>query len=146
MKVVLLKNVAGLGKAGDIKEVNDGYARNYLMPQGLVNSVNKQDILVVKAQAGKQERLKKEDRQNKIKTLKKINGFVLKMVAKVDETGTLYAKIDKKDVFQELVKAGYKVDINEIILNEPIKKIGRYELNLEMQNAKATIILEISSK
>jgi len=143
---VLLKNIANLGRAGDIKEINDGYARNYLMPKGLANSVNKQDILVIKAQAGKQERLKKEDRQNKIKTLKKINGFVLKMVAKVDETGTLYAKIDKKDVFQELVKAGYKVDINEIILNEPIKKIGRYEINLEMQNEKATIILEISSK
>ena len=146
MKVVLLKNIANLGRAGDIKEINDGYARNYLMPKGLANSVNKQDILVIKAQAGKQERLKKEDGQNKIKTLKKISGFVFKMVAKVDETGTLYAKIDKKDILQELVKAGYKVDINEIILNEPIKKIGRYEINLEMQNEKATIILEISSK
>jgi len=146
MKVVLLKNVAGLGKTGDIKEINDGFARNYLIPKGLVNSVNKQDIFVIKAQAGKRERLKKEDKQNKIKTLKKINGFVFKIVTKVDETGTLYAKIDKKDIFQELVKAGYKIDMNEIVLSESIKKIGRYEISLEMQNAKATIILEISSK
>lgn len=146
MKVVLLKNVKNLGKIGEIKEINDGFARNYLIPNVLVKAVNKQDIFVIKAQAGKRERLENEDRQKKIKTLKKINGSVLKIIAKADDTGTLYAKIDKKDILQELAKFGYRVGIDEIILDEPLKRIGSYEIKLEMQNEKAKIILEISSK
>lgn len=146
MKVVLLKNVKNLGKIGEIKEINDGFARNYLIPNGLVKAVNKQDIFIIKAQAGKRERLENEDRQEKIKTLKKINGSVLKIIAKADDTGTLYAKVDKKDILQELVKFGYRVGADEIILDEPLKRIGSYKITLEMQNEKAIIILEISSK
>lgn len=146
MKVVLLKNIKNLGKINDVKEVNDGFARNYLIPNGIAKAVNKQDVFVINAQAGKRDRLKKEDRQNKIKTLKKINGLTFKIIARADETGTLYAKIDKKDILQELIKSGHKVEIGEIVLGEPLKKVGRHEVSLEIQSEKATIILEISSE
>jgi len=146
MKVVLLKNIANLGRAVDIKDVNDGFARNYLIPKDLASLVGRQDIFIIKSQAGRKARLKQEEEKNKLKSLKKINGLSFKIIVKADDTGTLYAKIDKNEITSELVKSGFRVEPKEILLPEPIKKTGQYEVSLMMQDEKATITLEIISE
>ncbi|MCX6796834.1 MAG: CTP synthase, partial [Candidatus Falkowbacteria bacterium] len=144
MKVILLKSVSGLGCTGEIKEVSEGYARNFLLPQGLAGRVDKQAITVSEAQAKKKERLRKEAGKNKAKITRKINGQTISIVAKADSKGTLYAKIDAKVIAEELNKSGWEISSLEIKLAAPLKKIGSYNLDLVLAGEQAKIILDVN--
>jgi large subunit ribosomal protein L9 len=143
MKVVLLKNVASFGRAGEIKEVSEGYVRNFLLPRGLVEQVDKHGIAVLEVQARKRERLQKEAEKNKIKIARKINGHTFVVIAKADETGSLYAKIDNEVVANAIKKVGFEIDAKNIKLPTTLKKVGVYPVDLIFGNDKVKIILEI---
>jgi large subunit ribosomal protein L9 len=146
MKVVLLKNVVSLGRAGEIKEVSEGYVRNFLLPRGLAEQVDKHAITVLEAQARKRERLKKEAEKDKIKIARKIDGHTFIILAKANETGSLYAKIDNEIIAEEIRKAGFEINVKNIQLPASIKKVGTYSVDLIFGNDKVKIILEIKSE
>jgi large subunit ribosomal protein L9 len=145
MKVVLLKTVKNIGHTGEVKEVSDGYARNFLFPQGLAQMVNKHGVRMIEAQKQKRLRLKKEAIRDRSKMAKKINGQSFAYETKCDEKGTLYAGLDKKEIADYLVNTGYKILPEDIILSGPIKKSGKYELELKIENNIARIKLEVKS-
>ncbi len=145
MKVILLKVVRGLGKAGEIKEVKVGYARNFLISQGLADPVTRHGLGVLEAQKKKKARIEKLEVKSKKLEAQKINGKNFVIQAKADEKGTLYSGLKAKDIAAELEKQGYRIGPGEIKLEKDIKKAGEYEIELNPGDEKATIKLEVRS-
>jgi large subunit ribosomal protein L9 len=143
MKVILKKEVPRLGLKGEVKEVSDGYARNFLIPHGLAEILSKHSLHMVKAQQNKQVRQKKKQVVRKSKLATKLKGKIITISTKTDETGTLYSGLNQKAIAEELVKQKYDIDPSDIDLKEPIKKIGEYPLSLKLVDSKTGIKLKV---
>ena len=131
MKVLLIKDVKGLGKAGEIKNVKDGYARNFLLPKGFAKLATDD---VIKAwqeeQKKKEEELKKEI--SKINELKeKIENTTLVIKHKLGANGQLYGAITNKEVANELLKQGIEIDKKHIEMKQ-IKSVGEYNVDIKL--------------
>ncbi|MCS7201620.1 MAG: 50S ribosomal protein L9 [Dictyoglomus sp.] len=132
-KVLLLKDVTGLGKKGEIVEVSDGYARNYLFPRGLAQEVTDKMLKSIEEQKLLQQ--KKEERAiikfRKDKELLEKEVFVIR--TKVGEKGKLFGAITSKDIAEEIhKKCKIFIDKKQILLEEPIKNIGKYDVSIKL--------------
>ena len=145
MKIILLKKVQGLGHIGEVKEVKEGYAFNFLIPKGMADVVTKHSLSVLAAQKKKGEKVRKSEVKSKRQEAEKINNKSFEIKAPADKKGTLYAKLNIKVVVSELAKQGYKIDQSEILLREPIKKIGEYEATLDLGGEKAKVKLKVNN-
>ena len=134
MQIILKKDVQNLGEAGDIVNVKDGYARNFLLPQNSAEVATKgalenreKNIARIKA---KQEKLNAEAQEK----AQKIEAFgKLELSAKAGESGKLFGTITTKKLAEELqAKAGIEVDRKSITLNAPINKIGDYKMLIKL--------------
>ncbi len=134
MQVILKKDVQNLGEAGDMVNVKDGYARNYLLPQNAAEVATEgaiknreQNIARIKA---KQEKL----HQEALALAEKIEKFaVLKLSAKAGESGKLFGTITTKKLAEELLsQAGIEVDRKNVSLNAPINKVGEYKMLIKL--------------
>ena len=131
MKVLLIKDVKGLGKAGEIKNVKDGYARNFLLPKGFAKLATDE---VIKSwqeeQKRKEEELKKEiSKINELK--KKIEKTTLVIKHKLGANGQLYGAITNKEVANELLKQGIEIDKKHIEMKQ-IKSVGEYDVDIKL--------------
>ena len=134
MQIILKKDVQNLGEAGDIISVKDGYARNFLLPQGAAELATKgalenreKNIARIKA---KQEKLNAEA-EEKAQTIEKIGK--LELSAKAGESGKLFGTITTKKLAEEIAaKSGVEVDRKSISLNAPINKIGDYKMLIKL--------------
>jgi large subunit ribosomal protein L9 len=132
MKVILKEDVKTQGKKGDIINVNDGYARNFLIPKGLaaeadVNSVNSA-IMKKQAAAYHLEMEKKEAAALK----EKLSGLVVNLKVKCGENGKIFGSINSGDVSRGLTGIGYTVDKKKILLKSPIKSAGDYDVEIKL--------------
>lgn len=146
MKVILLKEVQGLGHAGEIKDVSEGYARNFLLERGLADIITKHKLEVLQAQKNKRELTIKKDLKNKKKLAGKLNGKLIAIKVKADEKGSLYFKITPKLIVEELAKQNIKINEKDLKLVEPIKKIGVYVIGFVIAGETGKIKLEITSE
>jgi large subunit ribosomal protein L9 len=143
MKILLLKTVNNLGQAGEIKEVSEGYARNFLLTKGLAEIVTRHSERVLIQQKQKKAKLKSLEVRSKKSEIKKLAGKIFAFTLKADEKGTLYEKLGAKKIAEELFKQGYKVESSEIKLEKPIKKTGDYDVVVELAGEKAAINLKV---
>ena len=139
MKVVLLENVENVGKKYEIKEVADGYARNFLIPQGLAKVATDEaiewanDLLALEEEKAAQELDKVGD------TASNIDGLEIEMKIKTGEQGQLFEKITPAKIALKLKEMGYNVKKDQVILEKDIEELGefdvkvRFEHNLEVQ-------------
>ncbi len=140
MKVILSKDVSNLGRRGDVKEVVDGFARNFLLPQNLA-------ILATEKALGELEKSKKTEQrreEKRLKMLKKlakeINDKIFEIKMKIGEKGRLYGSVTSKIISDKLKSVGYQVNSAEIILEQPIKETGEYSLKIKFnENITANI-------
>ena len=135
MKVVLLKDVKGSGKKGELINVSDGYARNYLLPRDLAKEANAQVMNELKsAEDAKNYKIKKETEAARA-AAKKIDGKTIKMFAKAGQGGKLFGSITSKEISDEL-KRLYKVEVDKrkIILDGDIKAFGTYTCEVKLYN------------
>ena len=135
MKVILTKDVQNLGSAGDIKDVANGYARNFLIPGGYVTVVTK-DIV---KQSEKIKQKNKKQAEEGLKTAeelsRKIEGMSITVKAKADKSGKLYAAIKEEEVLKVIMDEGLKnIDKSKIIFKEPIKEIGEHEIIVNLNH------------
>lgn len=140
MQVILKKDVQNLGEAGDLVNVKDGYARNFLLPQKVAEIATpgalknrEQNIVRIKA---KQEKL----HQQALETAKKLEELVkLELSAKAGESGKLFGTITTKKLSEELLaKSGVEVDRKNITLNAPINKVGEYKMTVKLTSKVKT--------
>ncbi|MFA5187913.1 MAG: 50S ribosomal protein L9 [Patescibacteria group bacterium] len=131
MKVILIKFVPNLGQTGDIKDVSEGYARNYLMPRGLVKIAN--DKTIMELQNFKARKIKAAaNKGKKFKELaKKLNNIKIIIKVKADEKKTLFGSVNIQKIVEELKNRNYIVESKYIKLDQPIKALGYYDVNLD---------------
>lgn len=148
MKVVLLKDVKGSGKKGELINVSDGYARNYLLPRDFAKEANAQVMNELKsAEDAKNYKIKKETEAARA-AAKTIDGKTLKMFAKAGQGGKLFGSITSKEISDELKRLfGVDVDKRKIILGNDIKAFGTYECEVKLYSGvSAKIYVAVGEK
>ncbi len=134
MKVILIKDVQDLGNIGDVKEVADGYARNFLIPGGYVKVATKNAIKQAEELKIKKEEQAKEDLEKAEGAAGKLKGVSVTIKSKTDESGKLYAAIKTEEISKALDDKGFKIDKNKIVVEEPIKETGDYEVVVNLEH------------
>ncbi len=146
MKIILKKEVVGLGEAGDIVEVKTGYALNYLVPQGFAAvgtpSAIKQHEETLRQRAHKEAKLVADAQA----LAAKIEAVAVKIAAKVGETGKLYGAVTTAQVADAIAEAGIEVEKKNITIPE-IKEVGEYEAKVKcykgvFANVKVEVVAE----
>jgi len=133
MKVVLLEDIKGSGKKGELINVSDGYARNYLFPRKLAKEANAQAMNELKnAEDAKAYKIKADTDAAK-QTAEKIDGKNVKLFAKAGQGGRLFGSVTAKEIAEEL-KRQYKVDVDKrkIVIEGDIKAFGTYECEVKL--------------
>ena len=132
MKVMLLKDVYKLGRAGDVKKVADGYGRNFLIPQGLAVLATAGALKQVEKIKGQAE-IRRSSQNEELKGLsEQINGVALDFIVKAGETGKLYGSITTQDVAAALTeKVRFEVKRQQVDM-QPIREIGEYSAHIRL--------------
>ena len=148
MKVVLLAHVQGRGKKGELVNVSDGYARNFLFPRKLAKEANAQAMSELKN--AEQARLHKIEVEKAAaqEAADKINGKTLKLSAKAGQGGRLFGSITAKEISEELKKSyGLQVDKRKIELSSDIKSFGTFECEVKLYTGiSAKIFVMVSEQ
>ncbi len=129
MEVVLLKDIKRLGKAGDVRNVADGYARNYLIPRGLVAPATAGLVREAREHTAAQARRSAQEQAEAQTLAEQLADVSLEFTARAGETGRLYGSITAGDIAEALEKqTGLAVDRRKIMLEEPIRELGAYRI------------------
>ncbi|MCM8762968.1 MAG: 50S ribosomal protein L9 [Candidatus Omnitrophica bacterium] len=140
MEVILKQDVEKLGKATDIVKVKDGYARNYLIPQNLAIPLTPQNLK--KIQREKEVKLKEleENKRQASELAQKIAGKSFTIACQVHEEDKLYGSITSQEIARVLEEEGFKINKKCILLEEPIKSTGVYEIPVKLHPEVTTHI------
>ena len=131
MKVLLVSDVRKLGYLGDVVDVADGYARNYLLPQGLAKAATDNNIKsIAKAKAARAEARQFERKQLE-KACQAVSGAEAVIAAAVNEIGHLFGSVFRHDIAKNLREQGFEVADDIVMLHEHIKEVGTYSVKLE---------------
>ncbi len=150
MQVVLLKDFKALGKKGEVKEVKDGYAVNFLLPQNIADCATPETIKMARTVAEKSQKEKEKAKNSVQKIAQKVNGKKFRIAAKISSGGRLYASLPQSQIEDMLLKSwkatnsGISVKLD---LPQPIHEVGKYPVDIELiggkTSQKAEIILEV---
>lgn len=133
MKVVLLQNVAGLGEAGEVKEVADGYGRNFLLPKGLAEFASPSLLKRAEEQRHAEERRQLTANAGMTDIAQTLEGLAVTIRAKIGAQDRLYGAITSGDIAEEVQRlTGQDIDKRKIELDEPIHQLGEYEVSVRL--------------
>lgn len=127
-RLILIENIPSLGQAGDVIEVANGYARNYLIPQKKAIPATPNNIKALEHQRQVLERKQEQERQKAENLAEKIKGLVCEIKKQVAEEGRIFGSVTSADIALALEKEGIMINKKKIALDEPIKQIGNYEV------------------
>lgn len=132
MELILKQDVPNVGKTGDIIKAKEGFARNYLLPRGLAMPVTAGNLKIL--EQGKQQRLKEQERnkQEALDLAKKLQGLSLTLTSEVHEGEKLYGSITSLEISRALSEEGFAIDKKVILLDEPIKATGIFEVPVKL--------------
>ncbi|HMP67167.1 MAG TPA: 50S ribosomal protein L9 [Candidatus Paceibacterota bacterium] len=143
MKVILLQNITGLGQKGDIKEVSEGYAMNMLIPRKMVKFASPGDIKQVKSLKANKLQKSEKLQEKAHKLLNAISGKIAKIKCKANEKGHLFAKIHEKEIADAIGDLGFDISEDWIILKEPIKELGEFNITISAYKKESTVKIVI---
>lgn len=146
MKVILKQDVKGLGKAEDLVNVSDGYARNFLFPRGLAAEANASNINIMKTRKEAEKRKRDHELAQAKELAERLKSTTVVIKTKSGENGKLFGSITSKDISDKL-KKDFKIDIDKkkIVLPEPIKSTGSFEIEVKLYpevSGKLTVKIE----
>lgn len=144
MKVIFTKNVPGVGKTDEIKEVNEGYARNFLLPKKLAVLATDKLVSEIKGKYDAIKMSKELSMDLLAKQMKDLDGAVFEIKEKTNDTGALFSSV-RPEVILALIKKQFHFDIPvaALKLDKPIKDLGEHKVPVELKGAKATININI---
>ncbi len=141
IEVVFIKDVPGTGQKGDIKRVADGYARNFLFPKGLAILATSALIEKVETEKKQKEQQREGKRAEYEKLVQGLEGQEVEVSARANEQGVLFAAVEPAAIAEAL---GRGISADQIILDEPIKKVGEHEVKVSpLAGLTATIMVKI---
>lgn len=145
MKVILIQNVNKLGKAGEIKEVADGFARNMLFPKKAAVPATPEAVRALEFQKSLLARKSEKELEGVEQTAEALDGRELVISAKAGEEGRLFGSITEKNIIEKLKGNGFNLDKKQIKLKEHIKELGEYDVAISFDHgleARIKIIVE----
>jgi len=146
MKVILTQDIKGTGRAGDVINVSDGYARNYLFPKKLAKEATEHNLNIVTQQQKANEKRIMLERLSAEEASKKLNGINVVIKVKCGEGGRLFGSVTAKEVAEALESQyGAQIDKKKITLDEHIKELGEYKAVIKLHagiNAQITVSVE----
>ncbi len=131
-KVILKEDVSGLGHAGEVKQVKDGYARNYLLPRRLALVASDHALKQVELQTRLREARKDQEHKRAQELAEKLKGVSLTLAVEVNEEDKLYGSLIEYDIVQALAAEGVEVDKKRIVLENPIRDLGIYDIPIKL--------------
>ena len=146
MKVILLKDVKGLGKVNDIVTVNDGYGRNFLLKNKLAKETSAANMNEVKLKKGAEAEHARRALEEAKATKEKLDDkkFTLKM--KCGEGGKLYGAVTDKDIADELKKNGFDITKKQVVIKDPIKNVGTFGVRIKLHpKVSSEIAIEVEA-
>lgn len=147
MKVIFLKDVKGQGKKGEVKNVSEGYAQNFLLPRGLVSLATEGNMKTLDNQTAAEERRKAQEKADAEALGKKLEETMVNLKAKAGEGGRLFGAITSKQVAEALQKTGVKIDKRKIELSEPIRTLGVTKVTVKLHpEVKATLSVQVTEE
>jgi large subunit ribosomal protein L9 len=132
MEVILLERVEKLGQIGDIVNVKNGFARNYLLPNKKALRANEANKKVFEANRAKIEAENVEKRTDAEQASKGVEGKTVQLIRQASNTGQLYGSVSARDIVEALEGVGAKTTKSQIVLNRPIKAIGMHEVKVAL--------------
>ena len=132
MKVILTSDVAKLGKSGEMKEVAEGYARNFLLPRKMAVPATGGAFRAWQHDIASREDKRKREKEEAEIAAQRISSTTLTMGVKVGEGGKLFGSITAKDIADALERRGISIDKNKVDLDEPLKMLGTYKVAIKV--------------
>ncbi len=145
MKVILINDVEALGKSGELKDVTDGYARNFLIPRKMAVPAAGGAFRAWQHDIASREDKRKKERVEAEIAAQRIGSTTLTMGVKVGEGGKLYGSITAKEIAEALARRGIVVDRHKVDLDEPLKMLGTYKVAIKVLSGmtpEVTIVVE----
>ena len=134
MKVILLKDVQDLGKKYELKEVKNGHARNFLIPQGLAKTATRQALKWLESQKEIVEKEIVEDLKKAQEVASTLDGLELSITTKVGDEGQLFESINNQKIADKLKEMGFEIKKSKILLEKPIKTLGEFPIKVSLDH------------
>jgi large subunit ribosomal protein L9 len=132
MEVILREHVDNVGKRGEVVKVADGFARNYLLPRKLALPVTPGNLKHIERERVKFDAREAEEREGAQAVASRLAGIVALITRKVGETEALYGSVTSADIAASLAAQGMEIDKRKIQLQEPIKRLGEYDVPIKL--------------
>jgi len=145
MQVILLERVAKLGQMGDVVKVRDGFARNYLLPQGKALRATDANQAAFEDQKAQLEARNLETRNEAAALSEKLDGTSYIVIRSASDTGALYGSVTPRDISEVVTAEGFSVDRRQVILTAPIKALGLHDTSVVLHpEVVATITVNVA--
>lgn len=145
MQVILLERISRLGQMGDVVKVKQGFARNFLLPQGKALRASEANIAAFEAQKTQLEATNLESRSEATAAADKLGGQTFVVIRSASDAGALYGSVTTRDAAEAATEAGFTVDRKQIVLQRPIKDLGLHTLTLRLHpEVEAEIVLNVA--
>lgn len=141
MKVILTKDVKSQGKKGDVINVSDGYANNFLFKQGLAVPANSGNLNINAAQKTAEAKAREDAKSDARALAEKLSKVIINISVKSGSSGQLFGSVTSKEIADELSKLGYDIDKKKIVLESPIKAQGSYIVAIKLHSEINTKII-----
>ena len=146
MKIILTDEVRGLGHRGDVVDVRDGYARNFLLPQGLAFLANAANMRRLEEEKSRYDERVMREKAVAEKAAERMNGLRLTLVKKAGEGDVLYGSVTSSEIADLLSEKGIEVDRRRIELEEPIKRVGEHQVHVKLhRDVTVPITIEVQA-
>jgi large subunit ribosomal protein L9 len=145
MKVILLKDIQGTGKKGEVKEVADGYARNFLLPQKLAISASSGNLNRLKDQQRRDQRREEEELHKVNQLAEKLNQITIILSTKTGKEGRMFGSITAKQI-SEALKKGFQLEVDKkrILFDHPIRSLGVTKVSVKLHpEVFATLAIQV---
>ena len=146
MKVILLQDIKGTGKKGDICDVSDGFAQNFLLKTGKAKVADNSAINENRQQKSAKEFHYNQDKQKAQDLAKKLENVTLNLSVKGGDNGKIFGSVTSAEISEQLKNQGYEVSKKQIVLASPIKFAGKYTIDLKLfagVTAKINVVVEV---
>lgn len=135
MKVVFIKDLAGTGRKGEVKEFNDGYARNFLILKGFAVAASEQMLSKLKNEANQLAAKKKKEEERFQKEKIELDKRTFTLLMKVGDKGQIFGSINEKDLIAKIrEKTKFVIEKNQLVLPKHIKQLGEYQIEIKLGN------------
>ncbi len=147
MKLILRTSVEKLGESGEVVDVKDGYARNYLIPQGLAYAASEKNLRRLEAEQTRAEEVAKHDYLEARRRASQLEGLSLTFQVKAGEEGKLFGSVTNADITDKLNQGqlDFEIDRRQIVLDEPIKQLGAFEVPIRF-HAQVEVVVEVRTE